>query len=114
MPRYSLKQILIGLTLFSVGFGMLAGGFRGIVQPASEEMKWLRALLIAGGGAAVGYGVATPVKFPPHKMVLGMAGMFAAQSWDSGSYFGLLVYAGLAVVVGTFNEWQRRWTKPTE
>jgi hypothetical protein len=113
MPRYSLKRILIGLTLFSIGFGMLAIGFR-IVRPPSQESQLLRTFLIAFGGMFVGYGVATPVRYPPHQMMLAMAGMFAAEGWDSGSYFGLIVYVVLLIPTMAFNEMQRRRATPKE
>lgn len=70
--------------------------------------------MIAFGGMFVGYGVATPVKYPPHKMMLAMTGMFAAQGWDSGSYFGLIVYVVLLIPMIIFNEFMRRRTKSTE
>ena len=99
MLRFSLKDILRGITLASIGFGMLAIAFNVRLIPASKELMWSRAFLVAFGGMLVGYGFAFPFKYPPHQYIFAMMGMFAATSWQSGSSFGLLVYAGLSALL---------------
>ena len=93
MPRFSTKDILRGITLASIGFGMLAVGFN------RQPEGWAKDFLIAFGGMFVGYGFAFPFKHPPHQMILAMGGMFAANSWHLGSRFGLIVYVGLTALV---------------
>jgi hypothetical protein len=100
MPRFSLKDILRGITLASIGFGMLAVAFNGRILPTSKEHMLVQAFLVAFGGMLVGYGLAFPFKYPPHQMILAMIGMFAAQAWQSGSSFGLLVYISLMALLG--------------
>jgi hypothetical protein len=92
MPRFSLKAMLLGITAASIGFGMLAVAFHGGVPPASERISLGHAFLVAFGGSLVGYGLAFPLRWPPHQMVLAAIGMFAAQGWESGSSFGLIFY----------------------
>ena len=60
----------------------------------------VQALLVACGGALVGYGFAFPFKWPPHQMILGMIGMFAVQAWQSGSSFGLIFYICVTALFG--------------
>jgi hypothetical protein len=60
----------------------------------------VQAFLVAFGGTFVGYGLAFPFKYPPHRMMLAGIGMFAAQAWQSGSSFGLLVYISLMALLG--------------
>jgi hypothetical protein len=93
MPRFSLKDILRGITLASIGFGMLAIAFRGDVQPAPGALPWWQVSLAAFGGMLVGYGLAFPFKYPPHQMIVAMLGMLAAMAWQSGNIFGFLAYA---------------------
>jgi hypothetical protein len=100
MPRFSLKDILRGITLAALGFGMLAAAFNGVILPTSNEPSLARAFLVAFGGIFIGYGLAFPLKYPPYQMILAMVGMFAAQAWESGSSVGLFVYIGLLVVAG--------------
>src|SRR5262245_37244655 len=99
MVRFSLKDILRGLTLASIGFGMLAVGFRMDVQSTPKVLSLTEAFLVAFGGMFVGYGLAFPVKYPPQQMALAMVGMFAATSWRDGSSLGLLFYVGLTAVL---------------
>jgi hypothetical protein len=101
MPRFSLKDILRGITLASIGFGMLAVAFNSRVLAASKQQMLVQAFLVAFGGMLVGYGFAFPVKYPPHQMMLAMIGMFAAEAWQSGSSFGLLVYISLMALLGS-------------
>jgi hypothetical protein len=93
MPRFSTKDALRGVTLASIGFGMLSAGFK------SQPDWWAHAFLVAFGGMFVGYGFAFPFKYPPHQMILAMGGMFAAESWEPGGSIGLVVYIGLTVLV---------------
>jgi len=91
--------MLRGLTLAAIGFGMLAIVFNRSAPPDSKELKLLDAFLVAFGGMFVGYGFAFPIKWPPHQMVMAMIGMFAAQAWQSGHSFGLIIYVGLQAVL---------------
>jgi hypothetical protein len=100
MVRFGLKDVLRGMTLAALGFGMLAIAFNGAAQPTSKEISLTNAFLVAVGGMLVGYGLAFPFKWPPHQMVLALTGMFAAQAWQSGSIVGLLVYVGLLPLLG--------------
>jgi hypothetical protein len=77
---------------------MLAAAFHDGIHPATERITFAHAFLVAWGGAFVGYGFAFPLKYPPHQMILGMVGMFAAQAWESGNSVGLLIYVGLTVL----------------
>jgi hypothetical protein len=100
MPQFSLKDILRGFTLASIGLGMLAVALNGRILPTSKEFMLVQAFLVAFGGMLVGYGLAFPFKYPPHQMMLAMIGMFAATSWQSGSSVGLLVYVCLMAFLG--------------
>ena len=100
MLRYSLKDVLRGVTLAAIGLGMLVIAFTKLNQPSTNELKMLQAFLVAFGGAFVGYGFAFPIKWPPHQMVMGMIGMFAAQGWQSGSAVGLIFYVVLMTIAG--------------
>ena len=95
MPRFSLKDILRGITLASIGFGILAVAFHHPFLPTSKGQMLAQAFLVGFGGMLVGYGFAFPFKYPPHQMILAMVGMFAAESWQTGSWVGLLVYGFL-------------------
>jgi hypothetical protein len=97
MLRFSLKDILRGLTLTSIGFGLLAAAFHGMV-PASQQASLVQALLVALGGMLIGYGLAFPTKYPPYQMMAAFVGMFAAEAWQSGNAFGILVYLGLTAL----------------
>jgi hypothetical protein len=99
MPHFSLKALLRGMTWASLGFGMLALAFNRTVPPTTKESMLLQAFLVAFGGMLVGFGLSFPFRFPPHRYVLSMVGMFAAQSWQSGSAFGLLIYIGLTLLL---------------
>lgn len=99
MPRFSVKDMLRGLTLAAVGFGMLAIVFNRSTPPESKELKLLDAFLVGFGGMFVGYGFAFPFKWPPHQMAMAGIGMFAAQAWQSGHSFGLILYIGLQAVL---------------
>jgi hypothetical protein len=99
MPRFSLKDILRGITLASIGFGMLAVAFTTEHPPTSKGSMWVQEFLVTFGGMLVGYGFAFPFKWPPHQYILAMMGMFAATSWQSGSSFGLIVYVGLSALL---------------
>jgi hypothetical protein len=100
MPRFSLKDILLGITAASIGFGMLAVAFHGGVPAASEKISVGQAFLVAFGGALAGYGLAFPFKWPPHQMISAMVGMFAAQAWQTGSSFGLIFYVCVMALFG--------------
>lgn len=88
------------MTLASIGFGMLAIAFNSQIPPTSKGPMFVQASLVAFGGMLVGYGFAFPFKWPPHQMILAMTGMFAAESWQSGSSFGLIFYVGLTALLG--------------
>lgn len=103
MLKFSLRDVFRGMTLASIGFGMLAVAFRGVAQPAPPalpEPAMLHEFLVAFGGTFIGYGFAFPVKFPPHQMIMAMLGMFAAQACESGSYFGPVVFVALLLLNG--------------
>lgn len=112
MPRFSLKDILRGMTLASIGCAMLAIALRGYTWPTTQGWLLLRGFLIAFGGTFVGYGLAFPIKYPPHQMMFGMIGMFAATAWDSGSSVGLLVYLGAITIMGGARLIANRRAKP--
>jgi hypothetical protein len=95
MLRFGLKDMLRGMTLAAIGFGMLAIAFDGSFQTQSTDPSTGDAVLVAFGGMLVGYGFAFPIKWPPYQMVFGMIGTFAAQAWQSGNSFGLLFYVAL-------------------
>lgn len=109
MPRFTVKDMLRGLTLASVGFGMLALAFGQFAEPATKELKLLQAFLVGFGGMFIGYGFAFPVKWPPNRMVLAMTGVFAAQAWHTGTLFGLLLYLSLLPLMLLVN-WRMRIT----
>ena len=111
MPRFSLKDILRGITLASIGFGMLAVAFNGRILPTSRQHMFAQAFLVAFGGMFVGCGFAFPIKYPPHQMIFAMIGMFAAQAWESGSSFGLLVYISLMALPGCVRAIQNVFVK---
>jgi hypothetical protein len=111
MPRFSLKDILRGTTLAALGLGMLAVAFEANLRPTSKALKLQQDLLVAFGGMLVGYALAFPLKYPPHRMILAMIGMFAAQAWRSGSSLGLLVYLGLLASLGCLHLFQLRRAK---
>lgn len=93
MPRFSLKELLLGMTAVAIGCGMLATGLRIDVRQASRELLSTRAFLIAFGGTALGFGLSFPIKWPPYRMLFAMMGMFGAQVLDSySSLIGLTVY----------------------
>lgn len=99
MTRFSLKDVLRGITLAAIGFGMLAAASNGILLPVSDEPSLARAFLIAFGGMMLGYGFAFWIKWPPSQMICAMMGLFAAQAWDSESGVGLMVYvAGISLM----------------
>jgi hypothetical protein len=100
MPRFSLKDVLRGMTLASIGFGMLAVAFNAQIPPTSKGQMFVQAFLVAFGGMLVGYGFAFPFKWPPHQMMLGMIGMFAAEAWQSGSSLGLIFYVCMTALLG--------------
>lgn len=102
MARFSLKDVLRGLTATSIGFAMLSIAFRKANPSASEEISLGQAFLVAFGGTLVGYGLAFPFKWPPHQMTFAMIGMFAAQAWQSGSRFGLIVFVCIMALVDGF------------
>src|SRR5687767_3550445 len=108
MLRYSLKDILRGITLASLGFGMPAIAWNSTIGAASRELMLVQTFLVAFGGMLVGYGLAFPFKWPPHQYVLAMMGMFAAQAWQSGSGVGLLVYVGLLPLLGLWSRAEGR------
>jgi hypothetical protein len=95
MLRFGLKDMLRGMTLAAIGFGMLAVAFHRTTPAIPKEISLSNAFLVAFGGTLVGYGFAFPFKWPPHQMLLAMLGMFAAQAWQTGNSFGLLLYLGL-------------------
>src|SRR4051812_10230910 len=99
MTQFSLKDIFRGLTLASVGFGMLAIAFHSARRPISIETTLWQPFLVAFGGMLVGYGFAFLVKYPPHQMMLAAVGMFTAEAWQFGSNVGLLVYLGLTALL---------------
>jgi hypothetical protein len=101
MLRFSLKDILRGTTLIAIGCGMLAIANHRATVPGAKEVSLAQAFLVAFGGMLTGYGVAFPIKYPPYQMICAMLGMFAAQAWQSGSRFGLIVYIGLLTLAGT-------------
>jgi|SRR4051812_8860670 hypothetical protein len=111
MPRFSLKDILRGITLASIGVGMLAVVFNEQSLPTSKQFLLLQALLVGFGGMLVGYGLAFPFKYPPHQMMFAMTGMFAAQGWQSGSSVGLVVYVSLTALLGSARAIQNFRTK---
>jgi hypothetical protein len=100
MARFSLKDVLRGITLAAIGFGMLAAASNGVVLPVSNEPSLARAFLIACGGMMLGYGFAFWIKWPPYQMICAMIGMFAAQAWDSGNSIGLLAYIAAMALMG--------------
>src|SRR4030095_6948438 len=89
MTRFTTKDVLRGMTLAAVGFGMLAIVLNDTLQTTSKEL--LRASLIAFGGLLIGLGFGFPIKYPPSRFMLGMIGMFTASSWFEGSYVGLAI-----------------------
>jgi hypothetical protein len=114
MFRFSLKDILRGLTLASIGLGMLAFAFREQTPPTAKEVKLLQTLLCAFGGMLVGYGLAFPFKWPPHQQMLAMTGMFAAMSWKSGRITGLVVYVGLTAALACVTAIRCYRTRPAD
>src|SRR5689334_11948745 len=100
MLRFSLKDILRGTTLIAIGCGMLAIANHRAGLAAVKEVSLGQAFLVAFGGMFIGYGVAFPIKYPPYQMICAMIGMFAAQAWESGRPFGLIVFIGLLAVAG--------------
>lgn len=98
MLRFSLKDILRGTTLIAIGCGMLAIASHGAVLASAEANSLPHAFLVAFGGLLIGYGVAFPLKWPPHQMISGLIGMIAAQAWQTGSRIGLIVFVGLLAV----------------
>jgi len=100
MLKFSLKDVFRGMTLASIGFGMLAVAFHGVAQPAPPGPMLLHEFLVGFGGVFVGYGFAFPVKYPPHQMIMALLGMFAAQAWESGSFFGPVVFVALLLLNG--------------
>jgi hypothetical protein len=94
MPRFTIKDILRGITFASLGCGMLAIAFQHTFQPATKMSNLTQAFLVAFGGLFIGYGLAFPLKWPPYQMVMAMLGMFAAQGWQAGNIVGLIAFMG--------------------
>jgi len=112
MLRFGLKDMLRGMTLATVGFGMLAIARNETFQVEPKAVSLFDAFLVAFGGMLIGYGLAFPFKWPPHQMVLAMCGMFAAQAWQTGSSVGLLAYLCLLPLLGLFSWMQHLKPKP--
>ena len=113
MPRFAVKDMLRGMTLAALGFGMIAIVLNGTIQPPSRP-TFLQTFLVTFGGMFIGYGFAFPFKWPPHRMVLAMTGMFAAQAWLTGTSFGLVVYVGLTAVMAVYQYFRRVRTERRE
>lgn len=96
MTRFSLKDILRGITLTAIGLAMLVAASKDV---SGETSLW-RAFLIHIGGMFVGYGLAFSVKWPPYQYICAMIGMFAAQAWFSGSRVGLIFFVGVTFLMG--------------
>lgn len=96
MTRFTLKDILRGITLTAIGLGMLAAASKG----NESETSLARAFLIAFGGMFIGYGFAFSIKWPPYQMICAMVGMFAAQAWYSGSSLGLIFFVVAISITG--------------
>jgi hypothetical protein len=95
MPRFSLKDVLIGVTAASIGFAMLAIAFHQPTRLPDQPISPGEAFLVAFGGVLAGFGLSFPIKWPPNRMICSMVGMFAAQAWQSGSSVGVITYVGL-------------------
>ena len=109
MPRFSIKDMLWGTTVAAIGFGMLAIAQRG-TNHASFNASPGHIFLIVFGGMFVGWGFSFPFRYPPHRYVMTMIGMFAAEGWFSGSSVGLFVFVGWLAL---FWIWQISGRKPT-
>jgi hypothetical protein len=99
MARFALKDLLRGITLVALGFGMLAVVLHGNPQPTSAGLRLWQQMLVGFGGMLIGYGIAFPISYPPHQMILAMTGVFAAQAWFAGTTVGLMVYLGLTATI---------------
>lgn len=99
MTRFTLKDILRGITLTAIGLGMLGAASNG----AGGEKSTLRIFLITFGGVFIGYGLAFSVKWPPHRMMCAIIGMFAAQAWHSHSGMEKLSLIGIVLLFGVLS-----------
>jgi hypothetical protein len=104
---------LRGITVAAFGFGMIAIVLNGTLQPPSRPTT-LQTFLVTLGGVFIGYGFAFPFKWPPHRMVLAMTGMFAAQAWLTGTSFGLFVYVGLTAIMAVYHYFRKARTGRSE
>ena len=108
MVRFSLRAALFGLTLAAVGLGMFAIGLSNSGKSPPGDAIFVNAFLVAFGGVLVGYGVSFPVKWPPHRMMFPLMGLFAAQACASSNWGELLVYAGMMAPIVGVSELARR------
>jgi hypothetical protein len=110
MARFSMKDMLRGMTLVAVGLGMITIVLSSSSGSAPHEHKLWQMVLVTFGGILVGYGLAFPFKWPPHQMMLAMIGMFAAQAClYTGGRVGLLTYLCLAALLTVAQYLGRRW-----
>ena len=78
------------------------------VTAGVREESFRDALLVALGGTLLGFGLSFPLRWPPHRMVFSLLGMFATQAWFAGNSIGLLLFAGLSLPLVAVNEFMRR------
>ena len=78
MPRFALKDLLIGMTIIAIGLGILV--FAETLAPHHQiaPYKGLQAGLIGGGVMTVGSGIAYPFKRPWIGLAIGVILMWPA------------------------------------
>ena len=100
MTKFSMKDMLRGMTMAAVGLGMISIVLSSTSGPAPYEHEPWQMVLVSFGGMLVGYGLAFPIKWPPHQRMLGMIGMFAAQAcFYAGGRIGLIMYICMAAMI---------------
>jgi hypothetical protein len=77
MPRFRLRQLLLGVTLATVGFGMISFAIdpRGLNWPAL--FGGVPTLVVLCGCLAVGFGLTAPFRQPQIGLLLGMSCFFS-------------------------------------
>jgi hypothetical protein len=64
MPRFSVKDLLLGMTLLAAGMGLIYYVYQHPRLGPSDGNEWLRAACCYGGGALLCAGVMIPLKGP--------------------------------------------------
>jgi hypothetical protein len=64
MPRFTVKDLLIAITLIAIGAGAWAFLFHNVDELERLHGPWLAPLLWFGGGPCIGAGLFTPFKRP--------------------------------------------------